>query len=92
MCSFIKDRPRGSSDIFAESAWRPSLERYINGETSDRRSIQDQEMLAKVYAALQNRDELLVVCVSMFATIGFGISPIADQSHRVIDHRNAPRY
>jgi hypothetical protein len=42
-------RPKASSHIFAESAWWPSLERYIDG---DQRSMQDQEMIAKVYKAL----------------------------------------
>lgn len=58
-------RPRGSSDIFAESAWRPSLERYISGATSNRRSVPDKEMIAQVLKALEERDEVRVVSVSM---------------------------
>ena len=58
-------RPRTSSDIFAESAWRPSLERYISGTTSNQRSIPDKEMIAQVFKALKDRDEVRVVSVSM---------------------------
>jgi hypothetical protein len=57
-------RPRGSSDIFDESAWRPSLKRYIDGQTSNERSNVDREMIAQVYKALENRDELRIVLVS----------------------------
>jgi hypothetical protein len=82
------NRPKASSHIFAESAWWPSLERYIDGETSDQRSMQDQEMIAIVCKALQDRDEVKVVCVSMLIAMEFEFLSIADQRCFVVDHDN----
>lgn len=69
MDSVMMIRPRGSSDIFDESAWRPSLERYIDGQTCNERSNVDREMIAQVYKALENRDEVRIVLVSTLTAI-----------------------
>jgi hypothetical protein len=58
-------RPRGTSNIFDKSAWWPSLKRYIEGGTRDQRSNEDRKMIALVYRALRDRDELQLVHVSM---------------------------
>jgi len=71
-------RPRGSSDIFAESAWRPSLERYISGATSSQRNTPDNEMIAQVFKALKDRDEVRVDSVSMLQAMLLCSSSIAD--------------
>jgi hypothetical protein len=62
-------RPRGTSDIFDKSAWWPSLKRYIEGGTRDQRSNEDRKMIALVYRALRDRDELQLVHVSMLTGI-----------------------
>jgi len=58
-------RPIGSSDIFAESAWLPSLKRYMDGDNRDRLTIQDRSRILFVHDALCSRDLPLVVLVSL---------------------------
>lgn len=63
-------RPDGTSDIFAESAWLPSLERYIHGDMRNPRTQkQDDEMILRVREALEKRGEVLIVQVRMTIAI-----------------------
>lgn len=54
--------------------------------------MQDLEMIAKVYKALQDRDEVEVVRVSMLIAMEFEFISIADQRRCVVDHDNVSTY
>ncbi|KAG9511800.1 hypothetical protein KCU93_g10441, partial [Aureobasidium melanogenum] len=54
-------RPNRPRDIFAESSWKPSLDRYICGDTREVETEQDRDMISQVREALENRDEVLII-------------------------------
>lgn len=74
-------RPNGTRDIFAESAWKPSLDRYICGDTRDKRTTQDENMISQVRTALDERDEILIIYVSITQAVMRNRLPVADQRY-----------
>ena len=79
-------RPNRPRDIFAESSWKPSLDRYICGDTREVEAEQDRDMISQVREALENRDEVLIIYVSMSSAAVTNSQPVADRRYRVLEH------
>lgn len=79
-------RPNGPRDIFAESSWKPSLDRYVCGDTREAETEQDRDMISQVREALENRDEVLIIYVSMSSAVVINSQPVADQRYRVLEY------
>lgn len=49
---------------------------------------QDRDMISQVREALKNRDEVLIVYVSISSAVVINSQPVADQRHRVPEYHS----